>query len=461
MAFFATLTREFHQDMQRLAYTMRRLFAICLITLLAIKTLAQEATCPVIQRAAVTEARQWCANLAPGELCYGNAPVNTDQLSDAPFQSVGDTLVLADSTRITTQIIEDEYGIALVQTTGYQTSNWAAQPLTIALLGDTTLTNTGNENINLATVTSRVISEAGANIRSGPSRDYGIIATVAFDEPVKIIGRSANSDAYYLQLPWGEHGWLASAVVQAVDVSDLPIITADTPEPQPIYAPYTAFSLQTGHDDAPCALAWQSGVLVQVPLGERVRLQANEIDILFTGTLFIQAQQDETTFYSIEGDIAYGDNIIQEGYQLRIRANSIKFFAYDFNQLAPLPTEILPRYVYIGLDLETIITPAPQADRSPIADVLVTEPCVVTTGESGANLRAGPSREFGIRGVLAYRETAHPIGRTQDSNGTIWWELAQNVWISSQVVVTGGDCVAVPQSERIPVPLPTATPQAN
>jgi hypothetical protein len=117
--------------------------------------------------------------------------------------------------------------------------------------------------------------------------------------------------------------------------------------------------------------------------------------------------------------------------------------------------------VYIGLDEQLLITPRPQPDRSPLSDILVDEPCVVTTGQTGANLRAGPGTDFPIRGVLAYRETVNPTARATGTDGGTWWRIAQNLWLSAATTVTGGDCVNVPQSDRVPVPpAPEVTPTA-
>ncbi len=168
----------------------------------------------------------------------------------------------------------------------------------------------------------------------------------------------------------------------------------------------------------------------------------------------------KTRHLFLEGDITYEDETIVEGYQLIVSEENSTIDPYDSTRFAPLPTQILPRYTYIGIELNTIITPAPTVDRSPIADVLVDDPCVITTGEGGANLRSGPGSEFPIRGVLAFRETANPISRVIGSDVLLWYELAQNVWVTSQVVVTGGDCLSVPQAQRIPVPIPTATPES-
>lgn len=417
---------------------------------------AQDNQCVVDQQAGVSEARVWCTDLAIGQACYGNSPLSADMLSDAPFNVSGDIVPLTALTQITSSVDENRYGVSLIYTVGYSPDNWLAQDVSVAILGDVTIANTGNETVNLVTVDAEIVSEQGANIRTGPTTEYRILTSLFAGDTVKLTGRFRDDTFYRLQLPSGLTGWLASSAVDA-DVSELPVVAVDDTAPETIYAPFTSFSLQTATNNPACASAWESGVLVQSPLDTAVRIAINDIDVVLSGTVFVQADELSTSFYALEGHLSYGDEIIEEGYQLLITDVDSVISPYDISRLAPLPTEILPRYTYIGIELATIITPAPSDNRSPIADVLVDAQCVLTTGDGGANLRSGPGSEFPIRGVLGFRETANPVGRIIGSDGLLWYELAQNIWVTSQVVVTGGDCLSVPQSQRIPVPIPTTT----
>lgn len=439
-------------------YMKRTVFSILTFLVSSAIVIAQGNQCPVMEQAAVSEARAWCTDLSLGLACYGNSNLTADILSDATFGVAGDRIALTDITQITSMIDTNRYGVALIHTSGYSPNSWIQQDVTLAILGDVTISNTGNENINLVTLDGEIVGDQGANIRSGPTTDYRVLTSLFAGDIVKITGRTQDDSFYRVQLPSGQTGWVASGAI-ADDVSDLPIVTVDDPAPEPIYAPYTSFSLTTATEDAGCIDAWESGVLLQSPENESVRIVVNDIEIVLTGTIFLQADEITTYFYVLEGEIIYEDESIVEGYQLVISEDDRTIAPYDSMRFAPLPTQILPRYTYIGIELATIITPAPTVDRSPIADVLVDDPCVITTGEGGANLRSGPGSEFPIRGVFAFRETANPISRVIGSNGLLWYELAQNVWVTSQVVVTGGDCLSVPQAQRLPVPIPTATPE--
>lgn len=437
---------------------MKRLILTIFVFVLSTAIIAQENNCPTFERAAVAEAIAWCADLETGQACYGNSGISADIVSDAAFNLVGERADLTEISQIRGITEDNRYGIALIQTTGYAPDNWMPQSVALAVSGDVIITNTGNEGINIETVSAEIIGEQGANIRSGVTTDYRVITSLFEGDTVKLTGRFRDDSYYRVQLPDGETGWIASGAVD-VDVSNLAIVDLEDSPPQQIYAPYTAFSLQTGIDDAACSEVWESGVLLQSPELSPVRILVNDISVTITGTVFLQADSSRTLFHVIEGQLSYQNEIVEEGYTLAVFESDFSISPYAITEFAPLPTEILPRYSYIGVELSTIVTPAPQLDRSPIADVLVDAPCVITTGVDGANFRAGPGGEFIIRDVLAYRETVHPIGRAIGSDGLVWYELAQNLWVSSQVVVTGGDCFSVPDSTRIPVPLPTATPE--
>jgi uncharacterized protein YgiM (DUF1202 family) len=441
---------------------MKYALSMLSILIFSVAVSAQNNNCPVLERTAVSESWASCADLAEGQACYGNPSLSAELLSDdMSFASSGDRVSLDAVTRISSSVGDNGYGVAMLRTSGYTIDSWQAQDVSLVLLGDVTIANTGNENINVPVVTTQIVGSQGANIRSGASSDYRIITSLFEGETVKLTGRWADNSYYRVQLISGETGWIAAGAV-AEDVSHLAVVDINSPAPELLYAPYASFSLETAMTDAQCIESWESGILVQSSEAIVIRLRINQGSLLLKGTIFVQSRPTvDLRIFVIEGTVQFEDTIAQAGFWLRIplQEGSSVIETYELSRVAYLPTEILPRYVYIGIDLNTIITPAPSENRSPIVDTLVTAPCVLTTGEGGANLRSGPSRTFPIRGVLAFRETANPIGRTTGADGNMWWELAQNVWINGAVVVTGGDCIAVPQSQRIPILPPTATPE--
>lgn len=439
---------------------MKHAIFIFFMLIFSVTVFAQNNDCPNSEHAALAESRVSCADLAEGQACYGSSSLSADLLSgDLSFNVSGDRLALDAVTTISSSR-DDGYGIAMLHTTGYRLDSWQALDIALVLLGDVTIANTGNENINVPVLTALIVGSQGANVRSGSSTDYRLITTLFEGDIIKVTGRLVDNTYYRVQLPSGETGWIAAGAVEE-DVSHLPVVDVNSPAPEILYAPYASFSLETAMTDAQCTESWESGLLVQTSEDSEVRLRINQRSLLLSGTAFVQSRANvDIRVFVIEGSVQFEDTMTESGFWLRLPLDGAAAIEpYEFSRVAYLPTEVLPRYIYIGLELSSIITPAPSEDKSPIADTLVTEPCVVTTGEGGANLRGGPSSEFPIRGVLAFRETANPIAKTNGSDGRIWWELAQNLWVNSSVVVTGGDCFAVPQSQRIPILPPTATPE--
>jgi len=435
--------------------TLLRLLVLLVPFAVTTVAFAQEDTCPTLERAAVAEARVWCSETQTGEACYGNSPVSADVDG---FQAAGDRVSLDEVGNITTSSDTENnlYGVSLLRTLAYAPDAWTQQSVTLVLLGDLALTNAAD---SMPREVASISAAQGVNVRALPTEEGRIITPLFQGEVVMLTGQTADASWLRLLLPDGQTGWMVSSAIESVS-ADLPVVDADSSAPEAIYEPFADVELRTAMDDSRCAEAWESGLLLQSTGDDFVSLRVNGETLLLKGTAFLQTNEEEKVIVSVlAGEVQVGEEVIREGYEFALTLPD-NAQPYDFAQLAYLPTEILPQYVYIGIDLTTIIIPAPQIDRSPIADVLATDRCIITTGPGGANLRGGPGREFPIRGVMDFRETAYPIGRTMGSDGAIWWELAQDVWISAVTTVTGGDCVAVPQSQRIPVPPPTPTPES-
>lgn len=445
-----------------------RVFALCSSLCCIIATVtAQPLNCPELERAATALVQTQCADIALQSVCYGSPALEMSTLdeSEAAFSIPGDAVALADVGSLVASIRDDAYGIARLEALAYAADAWALQPVTLLALGDVEITNRGTEGEgSLRTLTVAVEAEQGVNIRNNPQVDSSVIAAAARGSLLKVTGRTAGSDWVRIQLRNGRVGWVATTALNlsTADIEVMAEATGDDAETLVLFQPFAAFDFVSTTADARCAQAWESGVLLQATFETPLEVRVNDYLLLLSGTVFVQApSMDVLQFFVLEGEVRYADQTIAASQTLTLSADELlepRVRAYAFDRVVNLPLELLPRLIYIAVDLQTIITPAPQIDRSPIIDTLVTDPCVLTTGPGGANLRAGPGREFPLRGVLAFRETANPIGRATDRNNTNWWELAQNIWISGEVTVTGGDCVAVPQSARVPVLLPTATP---
>jgi hypothetical protein len=76
--------------------------------------------------------------------------------------------------------------------------------------------------------------------------------------------------------------------------------------------------------------------------------------------------------------------------------------------------------------------------------VLVDENVTCMAGsQSGANLRSGPGTDFDRLGALKAGEPADVIGQATGSDGFVWWQLADESWVRSDLVDEAGDCEQV------------------
>jgi hypothetical protein len=72
--------------------------------------------------------------------------------------------------------------------------------------------------------------------------------------------------------------------------------------------------------------------------------------------------------------------------------------------------------------------------------------CLVAT-EFGANLRSGPGTDFNRAGTLAVSERTDVIGQATGTDGFVWWQLANEAWVRSDLVEEAGYCDTVPVVE--------------
>lgn len=72
--------------------------------------------------------------------------------------------------------------------------------------------------------------------------------------------------------------------------------------------------------------------------------------------------------------------------------------------------------------------------------------CLVTANKA-VNQRSGPGTDFDISGQLAAGQAASVAGQARDDDGQTWWQLGEDAWVRSDVVIAVGDCVNVPTVE--------------
>lgn len=445
-----------------------------ILLLLSVTVMAQAIECPTLEKAALAETGLWCTAVEQGQLCYGNSSVQVQfRSATSDFNAPGNRVLLADISSIQTSTAENLWGAAFAEVAAYPGDSWTPAPAAMIIMGNTTVTDAGTESTAPNVITLEITDVSGANVRAGPFTDAGIVGSVHKGDLVKVTGRLTDGSWVRIQTPKGVSGWVSNMTITA-DVSGVPVAKRDEPPPEMFLRPFAAFNLESGMNDARCAGAPESGVLVQSPDLTPYRFRVNGVLIELAGTMFLQAQPD--TFFMIyvlegEADASIGSArvTIEQGFQSVVMMTQGengtplasgapgKPSAYDHTRLLPLPTHLLPRPAYVVFDLRKLIKARPTDGSSPLAGVLVTDPCVITVGADDVNLRSGAGTDFPIRAVINTRESALPVGRAVGTDGNNWWQLSQDVWISGTVTITGGNCAAVPIVEAPLLP-PPATP---
>lgn len=430
---------------------MRKLVLVPFWVLLAVSSVSAQSVCTSGVFEIFSGAQEVCAEVEDLALCVGSAPV-TIFADGAPSRvEVGDMRALQTVERVITATSEVEYGVARFELRPYAHPAGA----TMVLFGNAQLDDAGLSSRDLVAVPASVDTAAGVNVRAGPSTEFVVLTPLFDGEALLLTGRDAANEWFRLQLADGRAGWVsaASVSVEGGAIDELAVVSLDDAMSGPLFAPFTAFQL-TADTPSGCDAMPESGLLLQTSGDEAQSFELNGLPLSLQGTAYITAAEGVPAVYVLQGSAVYNRIEIEAGEWLPVRRNA-ETDLFDFPQsalpyrqseLGRLPLGLLPTEVLIEVDLRTIITPAPTIDRSPIIDMLVTDPCVITVGERGAFLRSGPGTEFASRGSMTYRQTARPIARTLGRDGLPWYQLGVQLWVSATVTVTGGDCGALPES---------------
>jgi uncharacterized protein YgiM (DUF1202 family) len=423
--------------------------------------LAQEATPNVV---ALTT--QVCAELAPSSLCFVTEGAIVTDNSGIQALSAGSRMTLQTLQALQLAPVVDNCGMAIWNTRAYASTTWDTEASTVFASGNLIIQNLAPQHFMQTTT---IVAPQGANIRSGVGDNFRVVATVAQGETLKAIGRLADNSWVQVLLRDGQIGWLtATALSDTLDA--LPVVAPDANQFVDPYLPLTNMVLQTS--DTLCQSIIASGLLIQSEkISLPIRYQINGVLVDLFGTVFIEIIRVETganlLVYNLEGDvtvIANGQSeTVKEGYYTTVLLDttiqnptpvatpSVSRF-YNYERVVNLPIEVLERKFYVTLgDVYQFVRPKPEGDISPLSSMLATEPCRLTTGEGGTNIRAGAGTDYPIMAVLGFRESVAVQGRATGSDGQNWWQIAPYLWVSGQTTVTGGDCIAVPTLENAPV----------
>ncbi|MBZ0298453.1 MAG: SH3 domain-containing protein [Anaerolineae bacterium] len=432
------------------------------LLLLPTVLLAQAELCPALVQAAYAAAALECADVQPGEACFGNRPLDVSALGQGSFTRPGHKITgLQTLTSGAMNPGAGEWGVAVLNVV----ANAPDQTLTMIVLGDVTLENASAAESPVMLANLRVVEKVGLIVRAAPEEDAEVVALLNFGDIVPATGRLEFIEWLRVALPDGGSGWVSAlSVLPEGDVDALPVVSAADTPPETFYSPLQAIEFTSGAESAPCSDAPASGILIQTM--QPVSVQANGVDIQLDGTVFLQAPR-ELSVHVLEGTAQVTSREETEsaaaGWRIEVRYDTEAHILTHprkaeqdaYVQMRPLPFELLPR----GIDepefnLMGVTTPA-APDRPVLEGIIDDSPCTVAAGNE-VRLRQGPGRDYPIVGALYAGESARPDARAEGEGDVVWWRLSPGIWVSSDVVFFGGACEDLPFVES--PPLPTATP---
>lgn len=423
---------------------------------------AQQSTCPALVQAAYATTALECAEVAPGEACYGHPPLTVEAEDAGLFTRPGQRISGVQQLESGPMALDSGvWGVALLNVQG----NLPGQAVVMIVLGEVTLENASPAAAPVTLVPAQVSFAGGTNLRAAPSEEAEIIAPLVTGQRLSVTGRLADGSWLHVWLADERQGWVRADLVTLAGEADwLPEVTPADDLPATRFGPMQAFTFTSAADEAPCSAAPQSGILLQT--SDLTRVVANGVMVEFDGTVFLQAPR-ELVVHVLEGtaraDSGGSSETAVIGQQIRVRYDTA---AQELTtprppepaawvRMLPLPLGLLPRDVGdLPFNLVGIATPA--VPDGPLLEGITAESACTVGAVNEVRLRQGPGTAYPIRGALYAGESARPDARAAGQDGLLWWQLSEGVWVRSDVVLAAGTCGALPLVE--PPPLPTATP---
>lgn len=442
---------------------MRLLLVGLMLSLLVPGAAGQDNPCPALQVRAIATVASACAEQSINSICFGHPTVALARPPDAAiggFSQPGDQTAANSVEWFSTSSEDKTWGAARILFEAYPADSLEAQTAALLAFGDVALFPPLPVSLPAPLLDFVVTAAQGANLRAAPDTDAQVISTLARRSALKAI--RLNEDGTWIQAYANPEivGWISRDLI-AGDIGQLQSAPDDSAG-APLWSPWQAFDFRTGIDDAPCAGAADSGILLQSNRFQPPRqFWLNGLDMRLNGTVFLQAQIDAgMSIYVLDGEasiiVPQARVVVKSGFYTIVplglaedgtpisRDIPAAPNAYDYQSMLSLPIDALFYPTRVGLDPYTIIARRPSAGQSPLEGISLEATCKITAGTFGANIRSHPDPEAPVIAVMGHRESADPIARAIGADDLLWWKLADQVWIRIDATVTGGKCSAVP-----------------
>ncbi len=425
-----------------------RLLPFFLLLCFAPSALAQT-DCPAIVSAALEAVDTACNGTGRNQLCYGNITLDVtphETVTDFHFEQPGDVVNIADveNLRLSSfSLDEAAWGVALMNMQAYLPGTLPGQNVTFLLFGDVAIEDRG-----IPVVEVPVTATNDVNVRLRPTTETRVIASLRAAEEAIASGRLPDNSWIRVSLDDGVMGWVSGDFLNG-DVSQLMAVDSETT----IFGPMQAFYFTTGINDAPCAEAPDSGILIQTPQGVgTVQLNANGVHIELGSTVYLQAVPgDAMTISVIDGHAtltAFDESqVVPAGTSARVPLDADGLASgapeypipYAFQSLRLLPVNVAAfTPVTVGRAVATRDIPAAIAAVSSggQGDTVVNAPQGGGTAPGGQSPAAGNAPRSGgwTITVTITQNTCDPstmpAGSVQVSNPTVIFsaDLAVMTW---------------------------------
>ena len=261
---------------------------------------ADEDSCPALVQQALELTRQGCDTTDTNEVCYGHLLLESvlrGGVDPEAFDTPGDVVDVVEVQNLSLSaldVVAGIWGVVLMQIEAELELEDDQSDLTYIVFGDATL-ESASQLVSITTLET-------SNLRSAPSATAAIVASVP--EGTSLIASGRTEDNEWLRIRLRDEdgditlGWIFAELVETeLDVEDLPVVSVDDTDDLESqvahFGPMQAFYFRSGIDDAPCAAAPNSGMLIQTPEGQAsVSLWIDEVVVELTDTAFVQAQAD-------------------------------------------------------------------------------------------------------------------------------------------------------------------------
>ncbi|MEZ4667661.1 MAG: SH3 domain-containing protein [Anaerolineae bacterium] len=277
-------------------------------------------TClPIVQRI-LEEVGNRCGDMTRNSACYGNSSISAtfvDTASDNVFTEPGDTTEVTRLQKLETAPLSPDFniwGVSLMKLQASIPNTIPGQGVIFVLYGDVSLENAVPDNNNFSPIDEpiSVITRSGANIRSGPSTNNNVLASVP--SGAELAADAVNPDRTWLRVVTeGQIGWVSTQVLRSNDkMSTLPVLTRES------RMPMQSFYLSASVAGVTCAEA-PALLVVQGPEGVIVDITANGVDIRMGSTIVIRMLDSHTMeVIAIHGTVRIGNPLIPPGFAITV-----------------------------------------------------------------------------------------------------------------------------------------------